>query len=170
MFVFGTAEDVYDMGVRIEENGHAFYSGAAEKTEDPNMKKMLEDLAAMELGHVSAFKKLRAAAAGAFPADAVWDPEGIARSYLQAAADTHVFTVRTAEDRLKEINTPMEVLDMALQFEKDSVVFFVSMKESLPDASGTGEVDKLINAELSHIQMINDAQKLVAEGKPVRIS
>ncbi|MEI7448544.1 MAG: ferritin family protein [Desulfomonile sp.] len=163
MFVFGNAEDVFTMAVRIEENGNSFYAGAAERTKDPNIKKLFEDLALMEEGHIMAFKSLRSRLPGSFPADTVWDPEGLAESYLQASADTHIFTVEAAKSRLENVKSPLQVIDMALQFEKDSVVFFLGMKELLPDPQGKGEIDKLIRAEMDHIRMLSGVAKTLAQ-------
>jgi rubrerythrin len=158
MFVFGTADDVFTMAVRIEENGLAFYDGATKKTEDEGLKKLFEDLAAMEKGHVSAFKQLRSTLSESL-GQGVWDPEGLAQSYLGAAADNHVFTYQAAQERLEDVNNADEVFDMALRFEKDSVVFFISMKAALPDDNGKAEIDKLIEAELDHIKMLTKARK-----------
>lgn len=164
MFVFGTADDVFAMAVRIEENGNAFYQGAAKLTEDPGVKKLFEELALMEEGHVLAFKSFRSQLPGSFPADAVWDPEGLAESYLQVTADTHIFTAEAAAQRLKDVKNPMEALDMALLFEKDSLSFFLGMKEILPDASGKDEIDKLIYQEMDHIRMISQARNRLLAG------
>lgn len=169
MFVFGTADDVFAMAVRIEENGHAFYTGAAQKAGDPAVKNLFEELAEMEAGHVVAFKALRSELPGCFPADAVWDPEGLGESYLQATADTHIFTMKAASDRIAGIETAMDALQMALQFEKDSVAFFLGMKEILPDAKGKVEIDKLIKAEMEHIRMLNGVMKQFFESGKARI-
>lgn len=167
MFVFGTADDVFTMAVRIEENGSAFYRGTAKLADDPQVKKLFEELALMEEGHIVAFKTLRSELPGAFPADAVWDPEGLAESYLQATADTHIFTVEVASERIKRVKNPMEALDVALQFEKDSVSFFLGMKEVLPDPAGKGEIDKLIYQEMDHIRMLSRVRnRLLAGGAP----
>jgi rubrerythrin len=170
MFVFGTADDVFAMAVRIEENGSAFYKGAAKLADDPNSKKLFEELALMEEGHIVAFKTLRSQLPSAFPTDVVWDPEGLAESYLQITADTHIFTVEAATERLKKVKTAMEALDMALQFEKDSVNFFVGMKELLPDPSGKGEIDKLIYQEMEHIRMLSRVRNQLLAGKAPSIS
>jgi rubrerythrin len=170
MFVFGTADDVFTMAVRIEENGETFYSGVAESNDDPQIKKLFEDLAAMESGHIAQFKALRGKLADSLPADAVWDPEGLAESYLQSTADTHVFTLEAASDRLKQVKTPLQALDLALQFEKDSVTFFVGVKEILPDPKGKDEIDKLIKAEMDHIRMISAAKKQFASTGAASIS
>ena len=163
MFIFGTANDVVTMAVRIEENGKAFYEGVAAKTEEPAIKKLFEELAAMEDGHIQEFKNLRAGLEKSFTTERVWDPEGLAESLLQASADTHIFTVKAATERLKAVNTAEEALDMALRFEKDSVVFFLGMKDVLPDESGKGEIDKLIEAERDHVRMLSAKMKELAE-------
>jgi rubrerythrin len=163
MFVFGTADDVFAMAVRIEENGHAFYSGAAEIAQDPTTKKLFEGLAEMESHHVVFFKSLRSRLESA--QSYVWDPEGLAETYLQHTAETHVFTPGTETDRLKDVKTPIDALDMALKFEKDSVSFFVGMKEILPDATGKNDVDALVRAEMEHISMLSHVKRQLLEGK-----
>jgi len=163
MFVFGTAEDVFTMAVRIEENGHAFYTGAAEKAKDSETKKLFEELANMEANHIKAFKTLRASLPETALSPGVWDPEGLAESYLQASADTHIFTVEAADSRLKRVNTALEALDMAIQFEKDSVAFFLGMKEILPDPKGKSEIDQLIRSEMEHVRMLTMTAKNISE-------
>ena len=163
MFVFGTADDVFAMAVRMEENGKAFYLAAAERTRDPQLNKLFQELATMEDGHIVVFGNLRGRLMEFFPAQTVWDPEGLAESYLSATADTHVFTVEAATERLKGIKTANQILDMAIQFERDSVAFFLGMKEVLPDPKGKGEIDELILAEMSHIQMLSSAKKRLAQ-------
>jgi len=161
MFVFGTADDVFAMAVRIEENGKAFYAGLVEKAHDWQLKDLFSELARMEDGHIEQFKTLRADLPPS-AAEMVWDPEGLAQAYLQATADTHVFTVESATERLKSVNTPLAAIDLAIAFERDSVAFFMGMKEILPDASGKGEIDTLIRAEMDHIRMLSQARRQVA--------
>ena len=167
MFVFGTADDVFAMAVRIEENGRTFYTGAVEKSDDPAIKKLFQDLSLMEEAHIKTFRALRGRLPGSAPADSVWDPEGLAESYLQAVADTHIFTAEAAQVRLAEVATPVEALEMALQFEKDSMAFFTGMKEILPDAAGRSQIDALILQEMDHYRMLTAAKKrLELGGKP----
>jgi rubrerythrin len=170
MFVFGTADDVFTMAVRIEENGNAFYKAAAEKTDNPQVKELFEKLARMEEGHIAAFKAMRSRLPGAFPADAVWDPEGLAESYLQTTADTHIFATEEAARGLRGISTPLQALDMAIQFEKDSVAFFLGMKELLPDPSGKGEIDQLIESEMDHVRMLSKARREFGKGSGANVA
>jgi hypothetical protein len=116
----------------------------------------------MEASHIKIFKTLRSQLPDT-ASEAVWDPEGLSESYLEASADSHVFTVEAATDRLKSVKTPLEALEMALQFEKDSLTFFLGMKELLPDASGRDEIDELIKSEMLHIQMLSGVKKRLVE-------
>lgn len=170
MFVFGTAEDVFTMAVRIEENGHAFYAGAAEKAKDPETKKLFEELAIMEANHIVAFKSIRSSLPDHALSPDVWDPEGLAESYLQASADTHIFTIETAESRLNSVNSSQEALDMAIQFEKDSVAFFLGMKEILPDQKGKSQIDQLIRAEMEHVRMLTQTARNLGESDSAGIA
>lgn len=163
MFVFGTAEDVFTMAIRIEENGHAFYTGAAAKASDSETKKLFQELAAMEANHIQSFKTLRSSLPESALSPGIWDPEGLAESYLQASADTHIFTIEAAGSRLEGVNTAQEVLNMAIQFEKDSVAFFLGIKEMLPDPKGKSEIDQLIRAEMQHVQMLTIAARNLSE-------
>jgi rubrerythrin len=169
MLVFGTADDVFTMAIRIEENGFAFYNGAAKKTEETDAKKLFEELANMEQGHVTAFKSLRATMPPTLLESPVWDPEGLAESYLQATADTHIFTVEAAHDRLQDDMTVDQTIDMAIQFEKDSVAFFLGMKELLSQADGKNEIDKLIGAEMEHIRMLSRAKRALSRGDSAHV-
>ncbi len=162
MFVFGSAEDVFTMAIRIEENGSTFYSLASQISKNPLARDLFRDLAAMEQGHVKAFKTLRRELANSL-SPLVWDPEGLAESYLQATADTHIFTVEAANKRLEKDMTAKQVLEMAIQFEKDSVSFFLGMKEILPDPNGKTEIDKLIKAEMDHVRMLSGVMNTLAE-------
>lgn len=51
---------------------------------------------------------------------------------------------------------PVEVLRTAMQFEKDSVVLYISMKEQVPENLGRAKVDKLIREELKHVSMLQE--------------
>jgi rubrerythrin len=159
MFVFGTADDVFAMAIRIKENGKAFYEHAALMGDDPVVKKLFADLAILEDCHIQCFKALRSQLPEYFPEEKVWDPENLAKSYLEAAADTHVFTEDVAKERMKKVQTPMEALDMALQFEKDSVHFFLGIKEMIPDQEAKSELNRLIGEEMDHVRRLAEARK-----------
>jgi rubrerythrin len=57
-------------------------------------------------------------------------------------------------------NSAVEILEKALTFEKDSVVFYTSMKEIVPGELGKSEIDKLVLEELFHVgQLTKEIKK-----------
>ena len=152
------ADDVLAMAEQIETNGAKFYRSAANSTSDPDNKKFLLDLAAMEDQHENTFKAMRAELSEQEKESTVFDPEGEAGLYLRALADTRVFFE-------KEIDvTSMEaILKSAITAEKDSIVFYLGMKEAVSEGLGKGRIDKIIKEEMGHIKLLSG--KLVAYRK-----
>jgi rubrerythrin len=146
------ADEIFSMGVQIEKNGFAFYTKAAENTEDPDQKDLFIRLAEWEQKHIAIFEDLRVKLPVTVKENDVYDPDNMVHSYLKAVADNNVFVKGLSLDPESLIwTTPVKVLGTALDFEKDSVVFFSSMKEITIDKSGALEVEKLIREELRHI-------------------
>ena len=162
MLVFGTPDDVFAMAIEIEKNGKAFYEGAASKADNEGVKKLFEELAAMEAGHITLFSGLRSALSESI-SDHVWDPEGLAESYLQATADTHIFGSEAAVQRLINVSTVEDAINMAIQFEKDSVAFFLGMKKLVGPRKEKADIDQLIVQEQDHVRMLSVAKKTLMQ-------
>jgi len=50
---------------------------------------------------------------------------------------------------------PLEILDLAMTFEKDSVVFYTTMKKVVAPNLGQDKVDRLIDEEIKHIGLLS---------------
>jgi rubrerythrin len=144
------ADDVLEMAEQLEKNGGKFYRTAAENTEDPANKEFLLELAAMEDQHEKTFKAMRAELSEREKESTVFDPEGEAALYLRALADTRVFFE-------KEINVQsmLEILKSAITAEKDSIVFYLGMKEAVAEGLGKGRIDHIIKEEMGHIKLLS---------------
>ena len=144
------ADDVFEMAEQLERNGARFYQNSAASVEGEEAKKLLVKLANMELDHEKIFKQMRSDLAAAEKQSTVFDPEGDAILYLRALADTRVFFQ-------KEIDTTSlrEILKAAIEAEKDSIVFYLGMKEMVPEKLGRERLDEIIKEEMSHIRMLS---------------
>lgn len=151
------AFEIFEIGVQIEKNGKAFYEQAAGRTDVPNQKKLFSELSEWEAGHVDLFERLKDELPSAAGGADLYDPDGDMQRYLKAAADSHVFlrSLKVGElvDGCKDAR---EVLLLALQFEKDSVVLYSTMKEVVPPSLGRDRIETLIKEELSHIAFIQN--------------
>jgi len=144
------AEDVFEMAKEIERNGAAFYADAAEKVDDPDQKKLLLDLSGMEVEHEETFKNMEAELTAKEQGKTVFDPENEALQYLKALADTRVFFE-------KDLDTASMkgILKTALGAEKDSIVFYLGMKELVPEKYGKNRLEGIIKEEMNHVRLIS---------------
>jgi rubrerythrin len=149
------ANDVFDMAEQIERNGAAFYRKAAADISDPDAKGFLLDLAAMEDDHEKTFSAMRKKLSESEKTRTVFDPDDEAASYLKALADTRIFFE-------KEIDTTsmQAILKAAVLAEKDSIVFYLGMKDLVPEGLGQSRLDDIIKEEMSHIKLLS--RRLIA--------
>ncbi|MFC1795127.1 ferritin family protein [Planctomycetota bacterium] len=151
------ADEVFEMAEQIERNGGKFYRAAAEKF--PAVRDLLLTLAAMEDKHEQTFADMRAALSGKELQETVFDPDGQAQMYLRVMADGHVFDVKSdPAELLATKNTPEDVLKMAIGLERDSIAFYVGLKEAVSNKAGKDKVEDIIKEEMGHIVTLN--QKL----------
>lgn len=161
------AEDIYNIGVEVEKNGQAFYAEAAKVAKDEDSKKLLEELANWELGHVSLFDELK----NELPSDVrsgedLFDIDNDVAKYFKAAADSHVFKKGVdIKKMVNEINDTLGIFKMALRFEKDSVVLYQGMKNLVSESMGKNKVDKLIDEEMIHVSMMQERIAQLKSGK-----
>ena len=158
------AREIFDIGMQIEVNGKAFYEAAAKKTAETSMNEFFLELAAWENTHIALFSELRDAlpkAAGNVP---VFDPNDEAAMYLQATADSHVFVKnKDMVGLVAGCKGPLDILDLAMTFEKDSVVFYTTMKKVVAKNLGQDKVDRLIDEEIKHISMLSQRRAKLAK-------
>jgi rubrerythrin len=151
MAVF-TAAEALNMALRIEQNGEVFYTTAARKSEDAQVKTLLEDLAVQEQRHFRAFQKL-SQAVGEPPSLSApeWDQYD---QYVQAALRNALFEgPETALAAAEGVEGERDTLQMALGFEKDTLLFFYDLRDLMRGADRE-IVDEIIREEKSHLRRL----------------
>jgi rubrerythrin len=143
------ADDILAMAEQIETNGGKFYRTAADSTSDPANKTFLLELAAMEDQHEKTFKAMRAELSEKEKKSTVFDPAGEAVLYLRALADTRVFFEKEID-----VSSMKAILKSAITAEKDSIVFYLGMKEAVAESLGKDRIDNIIKEEMSHIKLL----------------
>ncbi len=115
-------------------------------------RQLLVHLAAMEDEHEKIFTSMRANLTDAERATTVFDPDDQAALYLRAMADGHVFDVKADPAELFTGKETMEnILQTAMGMEKDSIVFYLGMKELVPERLGKDRIDAIIKEEMGHL-------------------
>jgi rubrerythrin len=145
------ADEVFEMAEQIERNGAKFYREAATKTSDRQVKDMFLRLAAMEDTHLRTFHLMRTLISDQEKGGTTFDPEGEAALYLQAMADDRGFEgIRGRNVKLTGKESTRELLEIAIGAERNSILFYVGLKEMVPTETGKDQVEAIIREEVSH--------------------
>jgi rubrerythrin len=144
------ADEIFEMAEQMERNGEKFYKSAAATIDDEAHKKLLLELAAMETDHEKTFKAMRSDLKAAEKSATVFDPEGEAALYLRALVDTRVFF-----EKKVDVSSMEKILKAAIEAEKDSIVFYIGMKNAVPEKLGRDRIEGIIKEEMGHIRLLS---------------
>ncbi len=151
MSFFFNAEEIFEMAEQIEKDGAKFYRKSYESVEDLSAKNLLRELASMEDQHLETFTSMKSALSEKQKGSPTFDPNSEASLYLSSLADSRVFFE-------KEIDTSTleGILKAAITAEKDSIVFYLGMKDLVPDSLGKDKIDTIIKEEMGHIKLLSN--------------
>lgn len=150
------ADEIFKIGVEIEKNGRAFYDAAASAVDHPGAAKLFSELSAWEIKHVELFESLRKNLPVEARSGDDFDPASDTGNYVKDAADNHIFLKNADPAALaRSCKNAVEALDLALTFEKDSVVFYTAMKKLIPAHMGQASIDSIIEEEIRHVAILN---------------
>ncbi|MCK4887853.1 MAG: ferritin family protein [Planctomycetes bacterium] len=150
-------DEIFEMAEEIERNGAKFYRKAAENTSDDETKTMLLGLAAMEDSHEMTFATMRKELSADDKEPTVYDPDNQAAMYLRMMADSHGCEgKKSPTQELTGNESIKEILNIALNSEKDSVVFYMNMRGFIKSKEGKDKVKAIIDEEISHINLLNE--------------
>jgi rubrerythrin len=153
MKLYFNADEIFEMAEEIEKQGARFYEKAAGIFSEPDVKDMLKGLAIMEVGHEKTFAKMRSQ----ILSDTYkgYDPDEMAAAYIKAFTDGKVFDFKKGmADLITDKTTLLDVLKMALDAEKNSIVFYTGIKKIVPENFGKEAIDKIIAEEMKHIVIL----------------
>ena len=149
-------KELSEIGVQIEENGVAFYAEAAKNAKNASSRNLFEDLKAQEKTHIEAFKKIGKIEESGDESESY---TGELADYVVMFAGQNVFTRKNkGAEAAKKAKNDNEVIELALGFEKESILLFESMR-SVVSHSSQKVVQALIEEELKHVKYLLDIKK-----------
>lgn len=148
-----SAHEILDIALNIEVEGEKFYYAMAKNAKNENAKSMFNYLAKQESNHITTFriilKKFEEEARDLIN----WDE---ASEYLKSVSEHKVFPeAATLIEKFKQ-SDPEEVLDYAIEREKDTVIFYSEILELLNDTDSKESVRKIIAEEKKHIIILRE--------------
>ena len=153
--IFGGSE-IVELGIQIERNGKDFYDLLVKKAKDEDAKVIFGYLAGEEAKHIATFQKILDSVQKYEPPEAY---PGEYFSYMKGLAGDYVFTKEGKGSELaKKAATDKEAVDLGIDFEKDSIVFYEGMKKVVPEYD-VKLLDALIAQEANHLKKLTDLKK-----------
>ncbi|MHC4426025.1 MAG: ferritin family protein [Planctomycetota bacterium] len=154
MVITFTADEIFEIAEEIEGNAVEFYGEAAERSSDEDTKKLLLEMAAIEDEHLKTFQHMRKQL-GAEEEMSAFDPDKRSAMYLQSMADARTWEGRISPmQELSGNETTRQILEIALDAEKEMVVFYSGLKDLASSKAGKDQVEQIIIEELGHISVL----------------
>ena len=152
--------EILEMAREMERNGVAFYTKAVQFVKDDKMKAMLKEMAGWEAEHEKYFAGLQES----MQADnGLFDPDNEAAQYLFTLVDPVVFGKKSPKDHFSEGTNEVEILNIAIGLEKDSISYYTGIRELVTSSDAKAKVDSIIKEEMRHVTILTDRLREVTK-------
>ena len=128
MKIFDISE-VFQLAIRVEENGEKFYRAVAEKTENAKIKETFTYLADTEVTHKKMFEDMLLTMEKYEPTESY---PGEYFEYLRAYADGVIFKEGKLAQEISNVQDVKSAIDFALRRELESIFYYQEMKRFVP--------------------------------------
>ena len=147
-----TGDEIVEIAMRLEESGEAFYTAAAEKATDSEVRDLFEDLAVQESYHRRAFQQMGRDVVELALSPDQWDQF---QAYTGALLENHFLAnPENALNLASSAKDEQEALQAALDFEKETLLFFHELRDAVR-GQGKQVVERIIAEEKRHIQRLS---------------
>jgi len=147
-----SALEVMEMAKDIEKRGKKFYLKHAEATENRDLRELFKKLAQDEQDHYEKFVALTEELREE-KKDADYLYEEDVSAYFNYLVEYSVFPKDDSEESIEALNDVERALKLAIQAEKDSILFYREMCE-FNEGKTIEAVNKLIEEEKDHLRAL----------------
>ncbi|TYB92451.1 MAG: ferritin family protein [Kosmotoga sp.] len=148
-----SGHEILEIAVNIEVEGEKFYRTISKDIKDSSAKNTFDYLANQEEKHIETFKSLLKRFDEESRELVNWDE---ATEYLKAMSSHKVFPDADALIEKFRDSTTKEIIEYALDREKDSIIFYYEIIEMIDDRDIKDAVRKIISEEKSHVATLKE--------------
>ncbi len=161
MSVLLSEQEIFNLAMEIEKSGKAFYETVLSTAPDDMTKDLFSFLAQEEQRHYEYFNSLRKQTGNLIVQPEDWDEIS---EYIKATTDSRFFigedkAIQTA----KQAGDVLEAIEIAIGFEKDTLLFFYELLNVTPEGSREA-AKKIVDEEKRHIMLLSEKRKEVKAG------
>jgi rubrerythrin len=154
MIQYLNEDEVYRVGMCIEEAGLDFYTKMAAKAEDPATKRVFKRLARDEEQHLAFFESLELKTAGGMGARPSEQDAEVSK-YVCSLVDGGIFkNIEAMQKVARGKFNPERALELALQVEKDAVLYYTEAFMASKKRRSKEALSRLIDEEKRHVVQI----------------
>ena len=149
-----SANQMIDIAIQTEQAGRAFYEAAVQHSDEPQVRSLCQWLADEELTHEQTFRHL----GQNLPPEIEpkeWPTERA--EFIDALLGSRFMPSPEQAQALVKDMSGQDILDFALTFEKDTIIFFYEMRDMVP-ISAVDQVNDIIAEEKTHVSRILKAE------------
>lgn len=154
--------EIIEMAVQIERNGYAFYQEATKRKDlDDKSREFIAYLRDQELDHEKTFMALRDDAdMQDLELSQDWE---MVSAYLKTIVEGRIFNSEESAIRKAAGAADLAaVVENAIAFEKDTLLYFHALSDSISNPKALKVLRRIINEEVSHVMRLNDFKKDLA--------
>lgn len=144
-------KELLNVALKIESDGYEMYSNLAQENEG-ELHKLFKDLAAQEREHQQRFKKIFDQCMEDQAQYTDWTDDENA-GYLMSFAELSIFPKLSGNKKPENVN---DAIDMAIEVEKDSIIFYSDLKSYFKDKK---TIDQIIAEEKQHLMDLLKSRK-----------
>lgn len=142
--------EALEVAEKIERNGVKFYRRAAGLCGDDRISTLFVQLAQWEARHEDIFKRMRQRLTAGHP-----EPDRAGAADALALAGLAVFGIQPdPSQELTGQESRTDVLKMAIEKEKDSIVYYTGLKDFVPQQTDRQVVEEIIQEEMKHVRIL----------------
>lgn len=143
--------DIVDLAIQIERNGEKVYRNALNSATDRSLVSLLQWLADQEVEHAEWFSELKQTVTET-TGDAQLEEMG--RAILLGILGNQTFSLN--EEDISKTNQIKDLLDLAIEFEKDTVLFYEMIASSMEDGESLDHLNAIIEEENRHVRLLQE--------------
>jgi rubrerythrin len=150
-----SAFEVLDIADKIERNGAKFYRQAAGLIDDPSVSALFANLAEWEARHVEVFRQMRERLSDQRWQQGELAPRRVDSPNARVMAGLAVFGIQA--DPAAELSgreSKADVLRMAVEKERDSIVYYTGLKDFIPHQADRDVIEKVVQEEMRHVRIL----------------
>jgi rubrerythrin len=166
------AYEVLAIAVQVERNGIEFYRKAAGLFHESPAGELFNQLLQWEEAHADSFSKMMDESASRSWQRGTYSPHRVIIPESKILAGLAVFGIQPdPREHFTGKETREEVLRVAINKEKDAVVFYTGLKGFVSDPDDQATLDEVIREEMHHVRVLSQAlEQSSAEEVPGDVS